>query len=87
MVAPAIETLLPRDAITGLRVSARYDADGALAELNCELAVGSDRYVSQVFEAESMSNLSVQDLLERQLSGLQDFVAESKFAWGELRPY
>ena len=78
VVDPAVERIFRDGELDSVRMI-REDDGSLLVEFTAgDEQVGSWLHVPDV-------EISVEELTERVVSDLQDFVAQSSFAWGELR--
>ncbi|GAA2141731.1 hypothetical protein GCM10009844_12370 [Nocardioides koreensis] len=85
IVAPALEAVLRPDEVDAASVARRApSADPRHWYAELELSLVGERLVDRVYE--STIDASVTDWRNRLASNLQDFVAESRFGWGEWRP-
>lgn len=51
------------------------------------LTVEGEPFQCEVFQTPAMDDWSTTQMAEKLASDLQDFIAESRFGWGQLRPY
>ena len=85
IVAPALEAVLEAEEVDAASVVRRTpSADRRHWYAEVELSLVGERFVDRVYE--STLEVSVVDWRNRFASNLQDFVAESRFGWGQRRP-
>ena len=87
IVAPALDQVLPDDPITHVRLvqcPSPYANDELLPNAVCvELEVAGESFVYVAYDPETFS--TTEDARQQLVSVLADFVAESKFGWGQQR--
>ena len=85
IVSPALEVMLQPDELHAVSLARRQGSDSEshwYADL--ELNLVGERFVDRVYE--NTIDAPVTEWRNRLASNLQDFVAESRFGWGEWRP-
>lgn len=85
IVSPVLEVMLKPEELHAASLARRQGPDSEshwYAEL--ELNLVGERFIDRVYE--STIDSSVTEWRNRLASNLQDFVAESRFGWGEWRP-
>ena len=85
IVSPALEVMLKPEELHAVSLTRRTGPDSEphwYADL--ELNLVGERFHDRVYE--STIDASVTEWRNRLASNLQDFVAESRFGWGEWRP-
>lgn len=89
-VAPALRGILTTEELASASVRV-LAADAPLASLADDTRLGPEMQLQVLVLGESLvvwvdERESAQQAYERVRSDLQDFVAESAFGWGQLRP-
>jgi hypothetical protein len=86
IIVPVLNALLTADEVDDVRVVRQRSGDGA-GEREIRLAVTVQGEQSCHFLwREGQAEESPDEIRDRLVSELQDFIAESRFAWGEQRP-
>lgn len=87
IVAPALQQVLPDDPMAWLqlvRCSSPYADPYATPDaVQLKFEVAGESFVYVVYDPKTFS--TADDARERLVSELADFVAESRFGWGQLR--
>ncbi len=87
IVAPAVQRVLPEDPIARLQLthcpSSYADRDATPDAVQVEIEVAGEGFVYIAYDPVTFS--TAEDARERLVSEMADFVAESKFGWGQLR--
>jgi hypothetical protein len=88
IVLPALRRVLPDDPITRVHLThcpSPYDGpDGTPDAVQLEVEVAGEVFVDVAYDP--MAAMSTEDdARERLISNLADFVAESRFGWGQKR--
>lgn len=92
VVTPALLLALPSDHVTEVRVyegtltrTIGSRAPRAVPCVRLSLKVAAEEFEDVVYDVESAEDLELTDLTDRLVSNLNDFVAESRFGWGQDR--
>lgn len=87
IVAPALQQVLPDDPMARLQLircrSPYAGRDATPDAIQVEIDVSGEGFVYTAYDPVTFS--TADDARERLVSELADFVAESRFGWGQLR--
>lgn len=84
IVLPAIRGVLKPDETEDLRLSVGNDPASGVWIAELQLSVRSEEFFDRVFDS-AVADMSPAEWSERLASNLEDFVAESRFGWGQDR--
>jgi len=84
VVIPVIAALLPEEAVQEISIYSE-DASGG-SEINLRIVAEGETFRFYV-KVPDQAPESAEDLRHRLAEDLQDFVSESSFGWGQLRPH